>query len=275
MATASQAVTVNPVPIAGLKTPPALCVNTPRSWHVAAADDIAVSWAFGDGQTGDGPSINHSFAKPGLYPVAVTTDDGRGLANSVYREEVYARVNAVPEADAGPDRVVCPGDNVAFSALAHDMDGTITDVLWSFTDGVELRGMEVSRSFDVSGDVGVTLSVVDDSGATCNTGQDTARILVNTPPVVDAGPDQSTPVGAAHDVLRFDASGAKDADGQGVLIGWDFGDETGLSGAIARHRYASAGTYTVTVTARDSTGLACGVTTDTATVTATAREGGN
>lgn len=270
--TETRQITVNPVPFAGLETPPALCVNTPRSWQVAAADGVAVSWAFGDGQTGSGLTVDHSFAKPGLYPVTVTTDDGRALANSIYREEVYARVNAVPEADAGPDRVVCPGEEVAFKAGAYDADGTITDYLWSFSDGIELRGSDVSRSFDSSGPVDVTLSVIDSSGATCNTGLDMAQVLVNTPPVVDAGADQSTPVGAAHDILRFDASTATDADGQGVLISWDFGDGTSLTGAVARHRYASAGDYTVTVTARDSTGLACGVSTDTAQVTATARE---
>jgi len=273
--TTSRQIAVNPVPIAGLQTPPALCVDTPREWQVNAAEGVDVVWAFGDGETGRGPSVAHSFARPGLYPVAVSTDDGRGLANSTHREEVYARVNAVPVADAGPDRVVCPGEEIAFRAGAYDADGVVTDVLWSFSDGVDLRGAEVKRSFDSSGPVDVTLSVIDDSGATCNTGQDTARVLVNTPPVVDAGADRSTPVGAAHDVLRFDASEASDPDGQGVLVTWDFGDGTGVNGAVARHRYASAGAFTVTVTASDTSGLACGVTSDTARVTATAREGNN
>ena len=261
-------VIVNPVPIAGLETPPALCAGDMTDWAVTTSDGVAVQWQFGDGQRGEGTSVRHSFAKPGLYPVAVTTDDGRALANSVYREEVYARVNAVPVANAGPDRIVCPGDQVMFRAGAYDSDGQITRVLWEFSDGVTLEGADVSRSFDSTGAVDVTLRVTDDSGATCNTGTDRAAILVNGAPTVDAGPDRETPVGAAHDVLRFDASGASDPDGQGVLINWDFGDQTNVAGAVARHRFASAGEYTVTVTARDSTGLACGVATDTAQIIA-------
>ncbi|MEP2533298.1 PKD domain-containing protein [Shimia sp.] len=268
-------VVVNPVPIAGLETPPALCAGVPEAWMVSTAEGVSVDWQFGDGQSGTGPTQEHTFAKPGLYPVAVTTDDGRGLANSVYREEVYARVNAMPEADAGPDRTVCPGEQVTFRAGAHDADGQITQWVWRFSDGVELQGAEVSRAFDTAGQLDVELSVVDDSGAMCNTGTDMAAILVNGAPQVDAGPDRETPVGAAHDVLRFDASGASDPDGQGLLIKWDFGDQTNVAGAVSRHRYASAGTYTVTVTARDSTGLACGVATDTAQITARARETGN
>ena len=268
-------VVVNPAPIAGLETPPALCVGTPRQWAVTTEPGVDVTWQFGDGATAVGTSVEHVFDRPGLYPVAVTTNDGRGLPNSVYREEVYARVNAVPEADAGPDRLVCPGEDVTFSAGAYDADGQIARLIWRFSDGVELEGAEVRRSFDTPGQMEVELSVMDDSGAICNVGTDMAAILVNGAPQVDAGPDRQTPVGAAHDVLRFDASGASDPDGQGLFINWDFGDQTNMAGAVARHRFASPGTYTVTVTARDSTGLACGVATDTAKVTAVARETGN
>ncbi|WP_093093179.1 PKD domain-containing protein [Shimia aestuarii] len=58
---------------------------------------------------------------------------------------------------------------------------------------------------------------------------------------MDAGPDRETPVGAAHVILRFDASAARDPDGQGLLISWDFGDLTNVAGAVARRRFASAG----------------------------------
>ncbi|WP_165798967.1 PKD domain-containing protein [Shimia abyssi] len=268
-------VVVNPVPIAGLETPPALCAGIPEYWAVATEEGVKVDWAFGDGQSGTGAALEHVFAKPGLYPVSVTTDDGRGLANSVYREEVYARVNAIPEADAGADQVVCPGAPISFSAGAHDADGAITQYIWRFSDGVTLEGADVTRSFEETGPLEVELSVVDDSGSMCDTGVDTAQILVNAAPIVDAGPDQQTPVGAAHDVVRFDASGATDPDGQGVLINWDFGDQTNVAGAVSRHRFASAGTYTVTVTASDSTGLACGVSTDTVRIEAFEREIGN
>ena len=97
-------------------------------------------------------------------------------------------------------------------------------------------------------------------------------MLVNAPPVVDAGPDRDTPVGAANDTLVFDAGAAADPDGQGVRVEWDFGDGTRAGSAVTRHRYAAPGEYTVRVEARDTTGLACGVASDTAVVRARARE---
>ena len=90
--------------------------------------------------------------------------------------------------------------------------------------------------------------------------------------MVDAGPDRETPVGAANDTLLFDASSAADPDGQGVRVVWDFGDGTSAAGAVTRHRYAAPGDYTVRVEARDTTGLACGVASDTTLVHARARE---
>lgn len=270
--TVERVVTVNPAPSVGLAVAGQMCPGVAVPWSVDVPDGTSVDWRFGDGTTAQGPQTNHGFDSPGLYPVTVAMDDGKGLLNSRRSEEVYARVNSAPTAMAGPDQIVCAGENVAFDAGASgDIDGEITGWIWTFSDGVTLEGARVERRFDATGPIDVQLSVMDDSGAQCNMGTDMARVLVNTPPVVDAGPDQSVPVGAAHDLVRFDASAARDADGQGVGITWDFGDGVTASGALNTHRFSAPGAYTVTVTARDTTGLACGVSTDTATITALPR----
>ena len=90
------------------------------------ASDIKATWLFGDGAAVEGPKADFTFEKPGVFPVAVTLDDGGGLASSRRTEEVYVRVNQAPVAQAGPDRIVCPGDPVAFDAgLSADGDGTL------------------------------------------------------------------------------------------------------------------------------------------------------
>ncbi|WP_299611168.1 PKD domain-containing protein [uncultured Tateyamaria sp.] len=265
-------VIVNPAPSVGLSVAGQICPAVPVEWAVNVPDGTDVAWRFGDDVSASGASVSHRFDAPGLYPVTVSLDDGKALLNSVRTEEVYARVNAAPTAVAGPDLVMSRGDEAVFSAAGSgDFDGTVTRYVWAFSDGIELEGMEVTRRFEVNGPVDVVLTVQDDSGSSCDTGQDSLAVLVNTPPTVDAGPDRTTPVGAAHDVLVFDASAARDADGHGVAIAWDFGDGAMATGAIVRHAYSAPGTYTVTVTARDSTGLPSGVSTDTTTVTATAR----
>lgn len=267
-------VTVNPLPVANLATPRWVCAGTDVPWSVEVPSDTAVAWLFGgNDEPLSGSNVTHQFAQPGLYPVSVALDDGKGLANSQRQEERYVRVNAAPEALAGPDHVTCPGDVTVFDASASsDLDGTITDYTWRFSDGVTLTGPRVERSFDTPGSVMVELSVADDSGLACGIATDSAHVQVNHTPVVDAGPDRSTKLGAAHDLVLFDASAATDKDDSALELSWDFGNGESATGAVARHRFAQAGSYTVTVEARDSTGLTCGVGRDTAVVTALPRE---
>ena len=273
-ATVTRQVTVNSPPSAGLQAPAPICPTIEVPWSIAASDSTVVNWAFGDGTTATGTDVIHAFSKPGLFPVSVALDDGAGLQNSHRREEVYVRVNSAPTAFAGPDRTVCPGETVVFDASqSSDLDGNITAWIWEFSDGARIEGQTIERVFEQPANLLVRLSVQDDSGAqSCATGTDTARVLINATPQVDAGPDQTVPVGAAHDFVRFDATAASDPDNQGVRISWNFGDGSGATGAVARHRFAAAGDYTVMVQAHDATGLDCGVATDSAVVTATTRD---
>lgn len=270
--TLDREITVNPAPSVGLSVASQMCTGVASPWSVDVDEGTSVEWSFGDGATATGASVSHAFAAPGLYPVTVALDDGKGLLNSRRSEEVYVRVNATPTAIAGPDKIVNPGVPVLFDGSASgDLDGTLTSYTWTFSDGVTLEGAQVERSFDTSGPVSVELSARDDSGSDCAVGTDTLAVLVNSSPVIDAGPDLEVPVGAAHDVVVFDASGARDGDGHGLAIEWDFGDGVTASGAIVRHAFTTPGTYTVTATARDTTGLASGTSTDTATITAVPR----
>ena len=272
--TVTQEVTVNPTPLAGLVAPGPLCIGQAAPWQADVGPDVTAVWRFGDADEVTGPEVAHAFAAPGLFPVTLRLDDGRALPNSRRSEEVYARVNRPPLALAGPDRTVCPGDTVMFDgAGSGDLDGSITAWRWEFDDGVVLEGPLVERTFDAAGKVGVTLTVTDDSGATaCAASTDTALVRVNGSPVADAGPDRSVFVGAAHDAVLFASPAATDPDGDGVVTIWTLGDGREATGGTISHVYAEPGVFDVTVTVADATGLACGVATDTAQITALARE---
>ncbi|QYG91236.1 PKD domain-containing protein [Iamia sp. SCSIO 61187] len=63
-----------------------------------------------------------------------------------------------------------------------------------------------------------------------------------------------------------DASDSTDGDGEIASVQWDFGDGGTATGTTADHRYADAGTYTITVTVTDDDG-AVGSATRSVTVT--------
>ncbi|WP_406103095.1 PQQ-dependent sugar dehydrogenase [Streptomyces sp. NBC_01003] len=70
-------------------------------------------------------------------------------------------------------------------------------------------------------------------------------------PVVDAKVDKTS--GQAPLKARF-SSTATDADSDALTYSWNFGDGTTGTGAAPSHTYKKNGTYTATVTAKDTTG---------------------
>ncbi|MGB3907975.1 MAG: disaggregatase related repeat-containing protein [Methanomethylovorans sp.] len=76
--------------------------------------------------------------------------------------------------------------------------------------------------------------------------------VTDTPPVAYAGADQTT---ATDTDVTFDGSGSTDDKGI-ISYSWSFGDGTTAETAVpqANHTYATAGTYTVTLTVTDTIG---------------------
>jgi hypothetical protein len=68
--------------------------------------------------------------------------------------------------------------------------------------------------------------------------------------------ESPTPVANAPARIAFSAARSEDEDGPLDTIVWDFGDGTpSATGAEVEHLYTDAGTYTATLTVRDSAGL--------------------
>ncbi|MGW3157964.1 PQQ-dependent sugar dehydrogenase [Streptomyces sp. NPDC001089] len=71
-------------------------------------------------------------------------------------------------------------------------------------------------------------------------------------PVAQATADRTS--GQAPLKVRFSSAGSSDADGGNLTYSWDFGDGGTSTAADPSHTYKRNGTYTATVTAKDSTG---------------------
>lgn len=73
----------------------------------------------------------------------------------------------------------------------------------------------------------------------------------NQPPVANAGGPYSAAVGAP---VTLDGSASRDPDGSIASYAWNFGNGTSGSGATPSATYATAGTFTVTLTVTDNAG---------------------
>ena len=221
------------------------------------------NWNLGDGQTAYGAQVSHIYNTPGRYEVILMVDDGSSVTNSKSMLVKTLMVNYPPIADAGPDQVVGPGETVAFDASrSSDRDGKIVSYKWSFGDGAEGEGEQATHAYEKPGSYEVRLNVTDNSGIASGTVGDVLIITVNTPPIAEAGPDQSAFCGGAHDMVFFDGTKSQDPDDGPLTFLWDFGDGINETGAKVSHTYVKPGKYIVRLRVRDSSGIPSGETWD-------------
>jgi PKD repeat protein len=145
-----------------------------RSSDPNQGDQLAYAWDFGDGSTGSGATISHTFERSGSFTVKLTVTDSQGAADQATLTITVAD-NQAPTARFTPSRTggFLPVE-VSFDAGASsDPDGSITEYAWNFGDGTTATGRSVTHSFDTEGNFSVTLTVTDDKGA-----QDESSVVI-------------------------------------------------------------------------------------------------
>jgi PKD repeat protein len=219
---------------------------------------VSYHWYFGDGKSGSGITITHTYNSPGNYTVTlmVTDDDGAADSDSVIVTVSGGGQNQPPVAEAHPDhQLVYVGEEAWFSGNgSYDPDGYIVYYHWDFGDGNSESGVTVTHVYNSSGNYTVTLTVTDNHGA-----QDSDTIFVtvcesesdNWSPVADAGEDRFA---SPYEILTFNGNGSFDFDGAIVSYDWDFGDGTSAQGMIVTHTFTESRTYIVNLKVVDDEG---------------------
>ena len=123
------------------------------------------SWSFGDGETGSGATVTHSYSEPGEYIVELEVKNTYNLVDTVSRTIVVAEEpNMDPVVEGGGERGCLPGQVLEFRSRSSDPDGDIVEYIWGFGDGSTGYGRQVSHSWEAPGRYYVNHTVVDDRG---------------------------------------------------------------------------------------------------------------
>jgi len=228
---------------------------------------VSYEWLMGDGTSKSGLTVTHVYEKPGIYTVTLAVTDDSAAKNSTTRSSLKVFVNDPPVADAGSDQRVSAKESVRFDASkSYDPDGKIISYLWDFGDQSETKEKSepfISHSYEKPGTYSVMLTVKDDSGSSSDTASEQMRVIVNDPPVADAGEDQWVTAGE----VQFDGSGSRDPDGKIISYLWDFGDGSKDEGISPVHVYRNPGAYTISLLVSDDSGTTTARTSDEMTVT--------
>jgi PKD repeat protein len=222
-------------------------------------------WDFGNGQTGSGVRQTVRYPNSGSYVVTLIVTNDRGMNSAPFARTIQVATVAAPNVDfAFSPGQPAVGQQVFFDANASRAAGsrTITNYSWNFGDGHFGSGVTESHRYERTGGFSVTLTVTDSAG---KTGAATKAVTVGAGAVPTAAFTTSPATVRAGQVFFLDASTSQAPAGRTIVrYEWNFGDNQLVEGVRIDHVYATAGSYTVTLTVTDSGG---GVDSETRTIT--------
>lgn len=131
---------------------------------------VAYNWGLGDGTTGTGALVTHTYTRSGHFAVRLTVTDNDGKTGSTTKYVDVIKVNEPPAADFkfSPNTGIYPCEITFDGGLSRDPDGSIIQYSWSFGDGGRGSGRVVRHTYIRWGTFSVSLTVRDDSDATAN-----------------------------------------------------------------------------------------------------------
>jgi PKD repeat protein len=233
----------------------------------------AFGWNFGDGATGSGSVVSHTFTASGTFTVVLTVSDDTGQKSTATQAVPVSNgsgAGAAPTADfvfspAAPQ----VSQTVFFDATAAKASAghSITSYAWNFGDGLSSTTVTAttSHSYSSAATNNVVLTVTDDTGLTNSA---THQVTVSAGAgSLTAGFTMSPTNPVSGTLVSFNANTSSPL-GTITAFDWDFGDGTiingtaGLAGCqatcgmVINHSYNTPvnATYTIRLTVHDSSG---------------------
>lgn len=208
------------------------CVGDPITFQDASQTSSGnisnFTWNFGDGSTGSGAPVNHTYTTAGTFNVTM------GITTEGCTEDtiIPITINPTPVVNLGVDKNLCIGSTVQLNSPNTLGAGTYT---WSPATALSSTSIPIPVS---SATVNTNYSLTFISSSGCSD-SDIIQVLVNPLPTANAGQDQTMCEG---DQASLQATG-------GTSYAWT--PAGSLSNALVANPTASpisTTTYTVTVT---------------------------
>jgi len=256
-ATSSKTVTISPPPPPSTSftfQPSSPIVNTPVTFTATTAGGTApysIAWNFGDGSSGTGASIVHTFTSVQSFTVTETATDSSSPSRSATSSKVVIVQPIPPLSTSFTFLPTTPRVNSPVTFTAATTGGTLPyAVTWNFGDGTTGTGAAMTHSYTTAGTFTVTETATDSSPtAKTATSSQSITVYVTLPLSISTfqGSSYSPQVGQA---VTFTALATGGISPYTYTIA--FGDGATGTGSSSTHAYSVAGSYTATLTVTDS-----------------------
>ncbi len=203
-------------------------------------------WNFGDGNQSTSPTGSYTYSRPGTYTVTFHVTDALGYSSSTsFSVTVAPDLTAV--AQVAPPTVDL-GQHTVFSATTSGGTAPVT-VTWNFADGsLSSTGNTVTHLYASAGSYPAGATVKDAAGATLTV---PVPVTVNPDPAVTV--NSSAASGTVGANLTFSATPTGGTAPYSYM--WNFGDGSAATTSAPSHKFATAGTFSVSLTITDAAGL--------------------
>jgi len=167
------------------------------------SDVGSITWTFGDGGTGQGPSVAHAYPERGVYKVkAAAADTHGGIGSDSIRVTIQ---NNPPTAQAGGPYTGLVGATIQFLGIGADVGPPHPLIyVWDLDNNgtFETPGQNPSRTYDTEGRTIVWLRVTDRDGASAT---DSATMVIASDRIrITALTDRTTREGNAFAPIQLD-----------------------------------------------------------------------
>ena len=151
---------------------------------------ISYEWHYGDGSTGIGKIVKHTYVESRIYYATLTVIDDTGKMASITNKVDLSSVNEKPIA-MFTTRVMKKDYTIRFNGgKSTDSDGTITTWFWNFGDGTSGYSKVIKHTYAEAGTYRVILLVTDNDGAV---GGIAKKVVVHDPVLPPAPPPPTPP----------------------------------------------------------------------------------
>jgi len=139
-------------------------VGEPASFTCAAGGGVppyAYSWTFGDGATGDGAILSHTYGTPGGVAISCTATDALGTIAKASMDVTVGSDPSIIAFTVSPDSLL-PGDKVTFNVLVSGGYGGLSYSYTNLPSGcLSTNSTSLSCYPTSSGNYRVTVTVTD------------------------------------------------------------------------------------------------------------------
>ncbi|MHC4781116.1 MAG: PKD domain-containing protein, partial [Planctomycetota bacterium] len=206
-----------------------------------SSSDSAITslyWDFGDGNGAEAANPVHTYTRGGVYTVSLTVTSAGGSDTEVMVDAVDVgqfTVDFAADVTSGPAPL-----QVIFTDLTA-FTGTLSNWSWDFGDGARSSDPNPTHTYTLNGTYPVSLTVTGSLGS--DTAVKSAYIHVES---LDAEFSVDVSTGTAPLQVRF--TDQTTTTGTIGSWAWNFGDGTVSNLQNPVHAYASAGSYSVSLT---------------------------